>query len=498
MTITSNILRRDYTANGGNTTYAFDFPIFYESNATPKFSLEVIVADTTGAESIKIETTDYTITYNTTDYVNGVINQGNVVFGTAPLNNYKVSLLRKVNFTQNNDITTSGSDALPGTALEGSLDKLTLMLLEQKENLNRVFKLPKSSSLSNIEFPIGASQANQVITVNNAGDNLTTKDLADVGLAPVSTFAKTLLDDTTASQARTTLDAQQLNANLTALAGLSGASNKLPYFTGSGAMALRDLFATITTQGIVFLSKDILISNNVGTPNSKIDFTDGVMIFDDNSGAINTSAMTGDLANLFGTSDGMLDTGTKANTSDYSLFAVYNPTTGVIKPLASLSRTAPTMPSGFTKKEYRGKILTDASGNIIAFVQRKDNIDLTGTYPFKQFSANPTTFTDINFATNYCKDVVQNINIQLQAVEAVTTSWFYYRAKNTSNNGIILTSGEENAGSVNCYTFWLMNVLADSTGTWQYRSYASNSWRTDAGRGFFLTGWNDTNLKIRG
>jgi hypothetical protein len=277
MTITSNILRRDYTANGVNTTYAFDFPIFYESNATPKFSLEVIVADTTGAESIKIETTDYTITYNTTDYVNGVINQGNVVFGTAPLNNYKVSLLRKVNFTQNNDITTSGSDALPGTALEGSLDKLTLMLLEQKENLNRVFKLPKSSSLSNIEFPIGASQANQVITVNNAGDNLTTKDLADVGLAPVSTFAKTLLDDTTASQARTTLDAQQLNANLTALAGLSGASNKLPYFTGSGAMALRDLFATTTTQGIAYL-----------LPNRNI-LTNGAMAIDQrNAGASQT------------------------------------------------------------------------------------------------------------------------------------------------------------------------------------------------------------------
>jgi hypothetical protein len=213
MTITSNILRRDYTANGVNTSYAFDFPIFYESNATPKFSLEVIVADTTGAETTKIETTDYTITYNTTDYVNGVINQGNVVFNTAPANNYTISLLRKVNFTQNNDITTSGSDALPGTALEGSLDKLTLMLLEQKESLNRVFKLPKSSLLDNIEFPIGASQANQVITVNNAGDNLTTKDLADVGLAPVSTYIKTLLDDTTASQARATLDVQQLNAN---------------------------------------------------------------------------------------------------------------------------------------------------------------------------------------------------------------------------------------------------------------------------------------------
>ena len=352
MTITSNILRRDYTANGVNTTYAFDFPIFYESNATPKFSLEVIVADTTGAESIKIETTDYTITYNTTDYVNGVINQGNVVFGTAPLNNYKVSLLRKVNFTQNNDITTSGSDALPGTALEGSLDKLTLMLLEQKESLNRVFRLPKSSSLSNIEFPIGASQANQVIAVNNAGDNLTTKDLADVGLAPVSTFAKTLLDDTTASEARTTLDAQQLNANLTALAGLPGYK------------------ATTTTQGVAFLSNPITISNNATDANNDIDFSAGNIQFSDSSGQATYAGGTGQLDVLFGTGNGMLATGTKATNSTYHLYMVTNLTTGVSKPLAILgvAGTAPdptsVLPSGYTKFKRIASILTDGSGNI--------------------------------------------------------------------------------------------------------------------------------------
>ena len=257
MTITTQTLRKDYTANGVNTTFAFDFPIFYESNTTPKFSLEIIITDLLGVETIKTETTDYTITYNQTDYLNGVIAQGNVVLNTAPTLNYKVSILRKLNFTQNNDITTSGTDALPGTALEGSLDKLTLMLLETKENLNRVVKLPKSSILTNIEFPIGATQANQVIAINNDGNNLTTKDLADVGLAPVSTFAKTLLDDLTAAQARTTLDAQQLNANLTALAGLTGALNKLPYFNGLGSMTLRDLFATSTIQGISYLKPNI-------------------------------------------------------------------------------------------------------------------------------------------------------------------------------------------------------------------------------------------------
>jgi hypothetical protein len=349
MTITSNILRRDYTANGVNTSYAFDFPIFYESNATPKFSLEVIVADTTGAETTKIETTDYTITYNTTDYVNGVINQGNVVFNTAPANNYTISLLRKVNFTQNNDITTSGSDALPGTALEGSLDKLTLMLLEQKENLNRVFKLPKSSLLDNIEFPIGTSQANQVITVNNAGDNLTTKDLADVGLAPVSTFAKTLLDDTTASQARTTLDAQQLNSNLTFIANLPSAK------------------ATTTNQGVSYLNNPITIANNATDANNDIDFSAGNAPLDDGSGQVllsSTLVKRLDASWVAGTNQGGLFSGTKAINTRYYEFAITNGT--IIDAGFDISPTGANIPAGY-KGSYRGMVLTNGSGNIIPF-----------------------------------------------------------------------------------------------------------------------------------
>lgn len=256
--------------------------------------------------------------------------------------------------------------------------------------------------------------------------------------------------------------------------------------------------ATTTTQGIAFLSKDILISNNVGTPNSKIDFSDGVMIFDDGSGAINSSAMTGDLANLFATSDGMLDTGTKANTSDYSLFAVYNPTTGVIKPLASLSRTAPTMPSGFTKKEYRGKILTDASGNIISFKQYKDKFEITATFPFKAFPANTTTYTDISFATNYAKEVDQIINSYLSSTLGTGfTSLLYLKSKNYTD-GSLIAVGETNSASVVLKIGQNVSIVSDSSGIWQYKTSSTSSFVVSTGLGFYLKGWNDINLKIRG
>jgi hypothetical protein len=70
-------------------------------------------------------------------------------------------------------------------------------------------------------------------------------------LTPLTAFARTLLDDTTQAAMRATLaltpgtDVQAQDAELQAIAGLTSAADRLPYFTGLGTAAL----ATFTAAG---------------------------------------------------------------------------------------------------------------------------------------------------------------------------------------------------------------------------------------------------------
>jgi len=66
---------------------------------------------------------------------------------------------------------------------------------------------------------------------------------------------------------------------------------------------------------------------------------------------------------ISGSGAGGLDTGTLAASTWYHKFIIYNPATGDVSSLCSLSATAPTLPSGYTHWMRTGAFRTDASAN---------------------------------------------------------------------------------------------------------------------------------------
>lgn len=66
-------------------------------------------------------------------------------------------------------------------------------------------------------------------------------------LATFTSFARTILDDADAAAVRSTIGAQASDTELTAIAGLTSAADSVPYFTGSGTAALMTVTAAART-----------------------------------------------------------------------------------------------------------------------------------------------------------------------------------------------------------------------------------------------------------
>jgi hypothetical protein len=126
--------------------------------------------------------------------------------------------------------------------------------------------------------------------------------------------------------------------------------------------------ATTTNQGVSYLNNPITIANNATNPNTQMDIGAGIINYDNGGGQLVCQAITKTLQSsgswTAGTNQNGLDTGARANSTWYYIFQIVKNSDNTSDILYSTSRTAPTVPSGYTLVAWIGRIRTDASGNI--------------------------------------------------------------------------------------------------------------------------------------
>lgn len=127
-----------------------------------------------------------------------------------------------------------------------------------------------------------------------------------------------------------------------------------------------------TLPGHIF---GLILSNNTTDPSNDIDVAagsaaDGTATFRMVLGSTLVKRLDAPWA--VGTNQGGLDTGSKANSTWYHVWLILRSDTGVVDVLFSTSATAPIMPTNYTHKRILGSVLTDGSGNIVAFRQTGD------------------------------------------------------------------------------------------------------------------------------
>lgn len=128
--------------------------------------------------------------------------------------------------------------------------------------------------------------------------------------------------------------------------------------------------------------RGLTLSNNSTDANNDIDIAAGRAR--GNSVTVTNSATLTkrlDASWAAGTNQGGLDTGSKANSTTYHVHAIRKDEDGTFDALFSTSVGSPTMPSGWTRVQRLGAVLTDGSGNIRSFVQNGNDVTLVTSIP---------------------------------------------------------------------------------------------------------------------
>lgn len=369
--------------NGNGVTTAFSFPYAFQAQTDLKV-IETVIA--TGVQTTKALTTDYTIS-GTTDGQGFYPSGGTVTMLTAPASTIRLTIYRDPAATQTVDLVEN--DPLPAEVLESAYDKAVMLIQRLKDVVGRSLRQPEGDSADIAVLPAKVTRAGKLLQFNATSGDPEAVAAADLDLATVTPFIETLLDDTTAAAARTTLgvaigtDVQAYDADLAALAGLSGVRGDIIYRDADQWQRLpKGTAGLVLTQGAndptwsSAVLRSYLSGLTLSAAGSTATFGIAAGVAADST---NASMMA--LASAYtkttsawavGTGNGALDSGAIANNTWYHVYLIQRVDTGVVDVIFSTSASAPTLPADYTLYRRIGSIRTNGSAQWVKFSQNGD------------------------------------------------------------------------------------------------------------------------------
>lgn len=373
MTISGTTNRVTYTGNGVTTAFAVSFPFHAQADLVV---IETIIA--TGVQTTKALTTHYTIS-GTTDALGHYSSGGTVNALVAPAATVRWSIYRDPARTQGLDLTENNN--LPAESVEAAIDYQTMLIQRVADQIARVPRQPEGDS-ANIDYlPSSVDRASKYLAFDADGDPVATAGTTSAHV--VTAFMETVLDDTTAAAARTTLGVPSTTEAI--LASLIDAKGDIIVGTAADTAARKAVGSNGTivmarsadASGLAYVAAlnkaiyGLTYDNGTDATNDLNINTGGCM---DATGAYWMTLATAlgkqsDVAWAVGgttaTPLGGLDTGAAGN-SDYYIWLIARSDTGVVDALYSLSSTAPTMPASYDFKRLIGWFKR-VGGTIVAF-----------------------------------------------------------------------------------------------------------------------------------
>lgn len=166
MTVESEIKKSEYSGDGATVAFTVSFYFLEDAH------LEVILVDASGVETIQTITTHYTVSGA------GETSGGTVTMVTAPSASETLIIKRNIAILQSSDYVEN--DPFPADTHERALDKLTMIVQQQDEVLDRTLTAPISSSITSGE--IASITANYYLKVTSAGTGFTAISPTNAGV----------------------------------------------------------------------------------------------------------------------------------------------------------------------------------------------------------------------------------------------------------------------------------------------------------------------------